>query len=93
MAKRTNAYDDVAELYDRAFPSIGLRQREYDWFLAHARPAKSEVLVDVGCGNGRLIEAAAPLVKKAIGVDPAAEMIRLEKSAPPQKPDRKKSAG
>jgi glutamate racemase len=77
MAKRTNAYDDVAELYDRAFPSIGLRQREYDWFLAHARPAKSEVLVDVGCGNGRLIEAAAPLVKKAIGVDPAAEMIRL----------------
>ncbi len=79
MNKKTSAYDPVAGLYDAAFDSIDLRRRELAWLLGRARPAGNDVLVEVGCGNGRLLEAVAPLVKKAIGVDPSREMLRLAK--------------
>jgi glutamate racemase len=77
MAGKASPYDPVAGLYDRAFDSIDLRRREYAWFLERAQPGREDTLVEVGCGNGRLLAAAAPLVKKAVGVDPSAEMVRL----------------
>lgn len=50
----------------------------------------SDVVVDVGCGSGAAVRAAAHIVAKAIGVDPTSTMVQIaqEQSASHPHADR-----
>ena len=49
------SYDHVAELYDAAFQDIRVRKDEWQWLNRHLPDGKIDVL-DIGCGNGALLE-------------------------------------
>jgi ubiquinone/menaquinone biosynthesis C-methylase UbiE len=70
-------FDKVAEDWDDIRAEyFGLRVR----YRALAGLIPSDLIVaDIGCGTGFLLLALAPLVKKAIGVDKSAEMLRVAK--------------
>jgi ubiquinone/menaquinone biosynthesis C-methylase UbiE len=68
-------HDKIAESWDDIRADyFGLRVRNRA--LAGLIPAGWTV-ADIGCGTGWLLLAVAPLVKKAIGVDNSAEMLRV----------------
>lgn len=56
------SYDPVAELYDRAYVDITVREAEWRWVTRHVAEARAELgrplrIVEVGCGNGALLRA------------------------------------
>ncbi|CAN5311494.1 hypothetical protein BH10ACI3_BH10ACI3_28560 [soil metagenome] len=76
-------YDHVAELYDAAFVDIRVRKDEWKWLGEHL-PAGNFAMLDIGCGNGALLNALADRVTMGRGVDESAGIIeraRLKNSA------------
>ena len=78
----TTSYDRVAELYDRAYVDIRVREAEWAWVTARADEARAELgrplrLVEVGCGNGALLRALDDRgdVAEALGLDDSAAMV------------------
>lgn len=69
------SYDDVAELYDAVFEDFCVRQDEWRWVTKNL--PKSAQVLDIGCGNGALLLAIAPLIAEGIGVDASARMIEI----------------
>ncbi len=69
------SYDSVAELYDSVFEDFRVRQDEWRW-VSRNLPAGADVL-DLGCGNGALLLAIAPLIKQGVGVDSSPLMIEI----------------
>jgi ArsR family transcriptional regulator len=68
-------FDGIAEDWDDIRADyFGLRVRNRA--LAGLIPPNWTV-ADIGCGTGFLLLALAPLVKKAIGIDNSAEMLRV----------------
>lgn len=67
------SYDAVAALYDRVFADIRVRSDEWRWLDARV-PAGARVL-DVGCGNGALLNLLSPRIASGVGVDASAGMI------------------
>ncbi len=70
------SYDAVADAYDRVFDDIGVRHDEVRWLEQRldalgGRPQ----LLDLGCGNGSLVQRLAPRVAGALGVDASAAMV------------------
>lgn len=71
------SYDGVAALYDRVFDDIRVRGPEWAW-LRERVPADGTVRVlDLGCGNGALLEALAHGIASGVGVDASPAMISL----------------
>ncbi|MBK9215059.1 MAG: class I SAM-dependent methyltransferase [Chloracidobacterium sp.] len=68
------SYDHVAELYDAAFQDIRVRQDEWSWLNRHLPDGKIDVL-DIGCGNGALLNALADRLNSGTGVDESAKII------------------
>jgi len=68
------SYDHVAELYDAAFQDIRVRQDEWKWLNEHLPERKIDVL-DIGCGNGALLNALAKRINTGTGVDESAAII------------------
>ena len=68
------SYDHVAELYDAAFQDIRVRQDEWKWLNEHLPVGKIDVL-DIGCGNGALLNALAERIADGTGVDESAAII------------------
>lgn len=68
------SYDHVAELYDAAFQDIRVRQDEWKWLNEHLPTGKIEML-DIGCGNGALLNALHDRVSSGIGVDESSGII------------------
>lgn len=66
-------YDEVADLYDAVFEDFRVREDEWRWLAARI-PEGAEVL-DLGCGNGALLAALAPLIARGVGVDASAPML------------------
>jgi ubiquinone/menaquinone biosynthesis C-methylase UbiE len=70
------SYDACAELYDRAFDDITVRNDEWRFITArlptHPRPR----VLDVGCGNGALLSALAPRMREGIGIDVSHAMLK-----------------
>lgn len=70
------SYDAVAEAYDGVFDDIGVRHDEVRWLEARlaALGGRPRVL-DIGCGNGALLQRLAPRISGGLGVDASAAMI------------------
>jgi len=68
-------YGKVSDLYDRAFADIRVRQDEWDWIDKHL-PAQSGLKVlDIGCGNGALLDALSSGIEFGVGVDESEAML------------------
>ncbi|MBX3281367.1 MAG: methyltransferase domain-containing protein [Acidobacteria bacterium] len=68
------SYDHVAELYDAVFEDIRVRRDEWEWLSKHLPTEKVRVL-DIGCGNGALLNALSPRIGSGVGVDESGPMI------------------
>lgn len=72
------SYDHVAELYDAAFVDIRVRKDEWRWLGEHLPPDNFSML-DIGCGNGALLNALADHLMMGRGVDESAGIIERAK--------------
>ena len=66
-------YDEVAELYDAVFEDFRVREDEWRWISA--RVPEGADLLDLGCGNGAMLGALAPLLGRGVGVDASEPML------------------
>ncbi len=73
------SYDHVAELYDAAFQDIRVRKDEWQWLNEHLPDGKIDVL-DIGCGNGALLNALADRIASGTGVDESSKIIERAKA-------------
>ena len=70
------SYNPIAELYDAVFEDFRVRHDEWQWLSRQLEDRRGDVeLLDIGCGNGALLLALAPLLRCGIGVDAAKRMI------------------
>ncbi len=69
------SYNHVAELYDATFQDIRVRKDEWKWINAHLPESREISLLDIGCGNGALLNALSDRIKTGSGVDESAGMI------------------
>jgi SAM-dependent methyltransferase len=60
-------------LYDQVFEDFRVRRDEWTWLSKHLR--RDGTVLDIGCGNGALLLALAPLIRDGIGVDASERMI------------------
>ena len=72
------SYDKVAELYDEAFTDIRVRRDEWKWLNEHL-PAEKLNILDIGCGNGALLNALADRIEHGVGVDESGGVIERAK--------------
>jgi ubiquinone/menaquinone biosynthesis C-methylase UbiE len=68
------SYDRVAELYDAAFTDIRVRRDEWRWLNEHL-PAGDMRVLDIGCGNGALLNALSERIGSGHGVDESASIL------------------
>lgn len=75
----------VQQAYDDFFQDHTLLMRDsyYLWILELLNPQPGAVLVDVACGNGRLVELAARRSLRAVGLDLSYEGIVTAAAAAP----------
>lgn len=69
-----DTYNEVAELYDAVFTDIRVRQDEWKWLNEHLPAGKTDVL-DIGCGNGALLNALSGRIGSGVGVDESASIL------------------
>lgn len=70
------SYDGVAEAYDEVFDDIAVRHDEVRWLEQRLRALGGRPRVlDLGCGNGALLQRLAPRLGGALGVDASAAMV------------------
>lgn len=69
-----DTYNEVAELYDAAFTDIRVRRDEWHWLNEHLPDGEIDVL-DIGCGNGALLNALSSRIASGVGVDESASIL------------------
>ena len=80
-------YNHVAELYDAAFQDITVRQDEWKWLNEHLPANKDISVLDIGCGNGALLNALSGRIESGFGVDESSGMIEQAKKRNADKPN------
>jgi len=70
-------YDSIAAEYAEVFDDIRLRVFEWPWLKGLIEKLKPRSLLDLGCGNGYLAQALAPLVPELCAVEPSAPMFEI----------------
>jgi ubiquinone/menaquinone biosynthesis C-methylase UbiE len=65
------SYNQVAELYDAAFTDITVRRDEWEWLNRHLPKTRDLSVLDIGCGNGALLQALSGKIRYGAGVDEA----------------------
>jgi len=68
------SYNKVAELYDAAFTDIRVRRDEWRWLNEHLPMGKISIL-DIGCGNGALLNALSERIESGVGVDESEAIV------------------
>ncbi|CAN5744516.1 hypothetical protein BH10ACT1_BH10ACT1_20830 [soil metagenome] len=78
----TTSYDPVAELYDRAYVDIRVREAEWAWVTDHVDQARADLrrplrMVELGCGNGALLRQLDDRgdLASGVGLDDSAGMV------------------
>lgn len=79
------SYDGVAALYDAVFDDIGVRRDEVRWLERHLDQVVAEIapasgklrVLDLGCGNGALLQRWQARLGPSVGVDQSPAMIAL----------------
>lgn len=69
------SYNHVASLYDQAFADIRVRQDEWQWIEAHFPKGPGIRVLDIGCGNGALLNALSGQIAYGAGVDESGAML------------------
>lgn len=70
-----DTYNEVAELYDAVFTDIRVRKDEWNWLNEHL-PTEDDIRVlDIGCGNGALLNALSDRIAEGVGVDESAAIL------------------
>lgn len=74
------------EAYNLIYQNEGILQRDsfYLWILSLLEPNPGRLLLDISCGQGRLVTLAQAKGLQAIGIDFALEGILVGKSESPQ---------
>jgi ubiquinone/menaquinone biosynthesis C-methylase UbiE len=80
------SYDRVAELYDAAFTDIRVRKDEWKWLNEHLPTGDIRVL-DIGCGNGALLNALSERIGSGVGVDESASILERARLRNADKPN------
>jgi len=82
LTQPERSYDRVAELYDRAYADITVRNAEWQWVADRVTRARAELgrplrVLEIGCGNGALLRALNDNgdIDFGIGVDISAGML------------------
>ncbi len=70
-----DTYNEVAELYDAVFTDIRVRKDEWDWLNQHLPESRDIRVLDIGCGNGALLNALSDQITEGIGVDESAAIL------------------
>lgn len=70
-----DTYNEVAELYDSVFTDIRVRKDEWDWLNAHLPERRDIRVLDIGCGNGALLNALSDQISEGIGVDESGAIL------------------
>ena len=70
------SYDPVADDYDAVFDDIAVRRDELRWLRSHLPPGDLDVL-DLGCGNGALLQKLGSRLRSGVGLDASARMVEL----------------
>ena len=73
QAPEQGSYDQVAALYDAVFDDIRVRQDEWAW-LDQRVPQGARVL-DLGCGNGALLQQLSDRIASGVGLDLSAGQL------------------
>jgi ubiquinone/menaquinone biosynthesis C-methylase UbiE len=68
-------YDRVANLYDDAFADITVRKDEWEWINRQLPDEYNLSILDIGCGNGALLNALSTRIRSGTGVDESEAMI------------------
>jgi ubiquinone/menaquinone biosynthesis C-methylase UbiE len=70
-----DTYNEVAELYDAVFTDIRVRKDEWDWLNVHLPESRDIRVLDIGCGNGALLNALSDRIAEGVGVDESAAIL------------------
>jgi|SRR5450759_193209 SAM-dependent methyltransferase len=70
---------DTQEAYNFLYREKGIQQREsfYMWLINLLRPTPNSILLDISCGQGRLVNFAKRRGLRAIGMDFAADAVKM----------------
>jgi len=74
--KVDDTYNSVASLYAETFKDIKVRKDEFNWILKHF-PDKEVALLDVGCGNGALLNELSDRISSGVGVDVSGQLLEF----------------
>lgn len=70
------SYNQVAALYDEAFADIKVRKDEWEWLDRHL-PATADLnVLDIGCGNGALLNLLSNRITHGVGVDESEAILQ-----------------
>jgi ubiquinone/menaquinone biosynthesis C-methylase UbiE len=85
-----SAYDTVAESYAAVIPDTSfeapLDMAMIDHFCAHMRATADRLVIDVGCGAGRMSSYLSRAGLNVSGVDLSPEMVRVAQELHPELP-------
>lgn len=63
-------YDTVAEMYEATFTDFTVRSKEWNWIINQINiSGHNNSVLEIGCGNGAMINHLAPFAKSAVGID------------------------
>jgi ubiquinone/menaquinone biosynthesis C-methylase UbiE len=74
-----STYNRVAALYADVFADIKVRENEWNWIKSHL-PDKPPRVLDIGCGNGALLDELSASIVQGIGLDESDQMIQAARS-------------
>ena len=69
VVEGVDTYNEVAQLYDAVFTDIRVRKDEWDWINEHLPNSRDIGVLDIGCGNGALLNALSNRIATGVGVD------------------------
>ncbi|MEO9870089.1 class I SAM-dependent methyltransferase [Ekhidna sp.] len=76
LEKIDDTYNSVAALYAETFKDIKVRKDEFNWILKHL-PDKAISVLDVGCGNGALLNELSDSISSGLGVDVSDQLLEF----------------